>query len=198
MWLGTPQEADGIQCRMPHPQTPISTLAGEMSRSDRGGELSPCTDPSEHAETLPPSVGGADISPARVEIGTSGWSRRHIRHFPLRVWFKQAETLRAHNAGVCKMPQARTGVSAPQPSFDRQETRPGPVAGFARSSRKRTARQRNPDGLRLLSRSAARYGRSRKAFLPPGRIRSRSIRQREQAKCGTAAVGGDKKGVAFG
>jgi hypothetical protein len=36
-------------------------------------------------------------------------------------------------------------------------------------SRTRPARQRNPDGHRLLPRSAARYRRSRKAFLPHGR-----------------------------
>jgi len=36
-------------------------------------------------------------------------------------------------------------------------------------SRTRPARQRNPDGIRLLPRPAARYGRPRKAFLPLGR-----------------------------
>jgi hypothetical protein len=71
----------------------------------------------------------------------------------------------------------------------------GPVAGFARS--KPTARQRNPDGLRLLPRPAARYGRSRKAFLPPGPQRSRSIRQRERTKYGMGAECGDEKGGGF-
>ena len=68
----------------------------------------------------------------------------------------------------------------------------GPVAGFARSFA--TARQRTLDGLRLLPRPHARYARSRKAFLPPGPIRSRSIRQREHGKCGTGAISVDEKG----
>ncbi|AKI03046.1 hypothetical protein IMCC20628_04373 [Hoeflea sp. IMCC20628] len=45
-----------------------------------------------------------------------------------------------------------------------------------------TARQRNPDGLRLPPVLAARYDRSRKAFLPHGRTRSRTIRQRERER----------------
>ena len=101
-----------------------------------------------------------------------------------------ARTLKVKNL-TCP-PQARTGFPAPRlPPFGGHGTKPGPVAGFARVS-KRPARQRNPDGLRLLSSLAARYGKPRKAFLPPGPTRSRSIRQREPGKCDTGFRRGEK------
>ena len=73
-----------------------------------------------------------------------------------------------------------------------------PARWLALHGRISTARQRNPDGLRLLPRPAARYGRSRKAYLPPEPKRSRFIRQRERTKYGMGAEGGDEKGAGFG
>jgi len=85
---------------------------------------------------------------------------------------------------------------APHSTFRqaRNESRPG---GWLCTVNE-TARQRNPDGLCLLLAPAARYGKPREAFLPPGRKRSRSIRQRERHQCGTGRQGVDEMGVIFG
>jgi len=59
------------------------------------------------------------------------------------------------------------------------------------------ARRRSHAGHRLLTGFAARYGRSRKAFLPPEPKRSRSIRQRERHECGMGVEGGDEMARKF-
>ncbi len=53
-------------------------------------------------------------------------------------------------------------------------------------------RRRSHAGFRLPSRFAARHGKPREAFLPPGPIRSRSIRQRECGEYGTGVEGVEK------
>ena len=77
------------------------------------------------------------------------------------------------------------------------KTGTGPVAGFARSNL--TARQRNPDGLRLLSRPAARYRRSAKGLPPawPTTFADPSGSGSER-KYGTGEGCGDEKGADFG
>jgi len=53
-------------------------------------------------------------------------------------------------------------------------------------------RQRSHAGLHLPSSLAARYDKTREAFLPPGPTRSRSIRQREREEYGMGVEGVEK------
>jgi len=97
-------------------------------------------------------------------------------------------------------PQARSGV-APVIQPEAESTPPISAALDAIPARwlawpvvpfGETGCQRSHDGLRLLAGPAARYSRSQKAFLPPGPIRSRSIRQREQGNHRMGLEGGDE------
>jgi hypothetical protein len=93
-------------------------------------------------------------------------------------------------------PQARTG-DPPRPSGRQQD--PGPVAGFARRSRKSAARQRNRVGHRLPLPDTLTFARQiRGHSLPPGSKRSRSIRQRERSESATGMEGVEKMGWIFG
>ena len=110
-----------------------------------------------------------------------------------REWFSGSGTDPDTPYGPSCPPQARVGASV----FCRRDgvcengCRPGGWLCTASLA----ARQRSPDGLRLLARPGARYARSQKAFPPPGPTRSGAIRQREWTQYGMGADGGDEKGT---
>ena len=94
----------------------------------------------------------------------------------------------AHQAPHVRHRPAPVLYSPRSLSVGADKTRPG---GWLCTVNK-TASQRNPDDLRLLPGLAARYGINRKAFPPPGRNRSRTIRQRECKDDGTRFGGWGK------
>lgn len=98
-----------------------------------------------------------------------------------------------------RKPVRHRPVSTPGPAAGRREPAQGtgasPVAGLARSCPKALAGcQRKRGRSHLPSGIAARYANTRRAFLPPGSKRSRSIRQREHAKCDTGIGGWGRNG----
>ena len=125
-----------------------------------------------------------NVSPSGLLRPRSGQTAGDGFRGPARTLKEQIPHVRHRPVPVCRPTRLAAYV----------ERGPGPVAGFARRSRENTARQRSHDGIRLLSRPAARYGTPQKAFLPPGRKRSRTIRQRERDEYGMGAEGVDKSG----
>jgi hypothetical protein len=111
------------------------------------------------------------------------------------LWARVPARTLARKDAPCP-PQARTG-DPPRPSGRQQD--PGPVAGFARRSRKSAARQRNRVGHRLPLPDTLTFAHQiRGHSLPPGSKRSRSIRQRERSESATGMEGVEKMGWIFG
>jgi hypothetical protein len=110
------------------------------------------------------------------------------------LWARVPARTLARKDAPCP-PQARTG-DPPRPSGRQQD--PGPVAGFARRSRKSAARQRNRVGHRLPLPDTLTFAHQiRGHSLPPVSKRSRSIRQRERTESAMGMGGVEKMGWIF-
>jgi hypothetical protein len=133
--------------------------------------------------TCPSSGPSTRVAPAAAWTGRGSCFGRVFRHGPCSL---NARHVRHRPAPVILSPPVR------------QETDPGPVAGFARRSRKSAARQRNRVGHRLPPPAALTFARQTGGI--PSRLaskRSRSIRQRERSELWHGAGRCGKNGVDF-
>ena len=129
--------------------------------------------------TCPSSGPSARVAPAAAWTGRGSCFGRWFRHGP---WRETTRHVRHRPAPVSRLP-----------AFRRQEVGPRP-GGWLCTTLERPARQRNRVGHRLPPGPGTRYAGPRRAFLPPGPTRSRSIRRRKRRHDGTGAEGVEKRG----
>ena len=124
--------------------------------------------------TCPSSGPSARVAPAAAWTGHGSCFGRWFRHGP---WRETTRHVRHRPAPVSRLP-----------AFRRQEVGPRP-GGWLCTPPERAARQRNRVGHRLPPGPGTRYAGPRRAFLPPGPTRSRSIRRRKRRHDGTGGGG---------
>ena len=172
------------QCRL----NEVSRGGADSARPETRRMVSPPDRrrPRMHVEvglsTRPSSGPSTRVAPAAAWTGRGRCFGRVFRHGPCLAYAKHVR----HRPAPVSRPNRLTRASGKGP---------GPVAGFARRSRKSAARQRNRVGHRLPLPDTLTFAWQIRGYsLPPASKRSRSIRQRERTESGMGMEGVEKMG----